>query len=317
MAIGYDIAGLVTKPKAPLAILPQQEPTAAGELELRRELNRLVRGIYADFRANVLPQLRDDRRVEGTPLTTDAIFGEEAVRQFVQRVQQLSTMASNLVTRLLRLEGKRHTDGFMRVAKRTLGVDLTAVVRESDIEDALRIISQRNALLVKDIGDKAASRLSVIALEAVTTGRAFTKVGEEIAKGFGIDQRRARLIARDQMATLTSELNELRHRQAGISEYVWSSSHDERVRGLHRAIDGRVYQYGKPTDAEGGLAPGRPINCRCAARAVVSFGGVKQMPRKFDSPAVWVMPDENLTPKQRATAERNQREAQRARRQLA
>jgi uncharacterized protein with gpF-like domain len=40
---------------------------------------------------------------------------------------------------------------------------------------------------------------------------------------------------------------------------------------LHRSLDGKVYEYGKPTGAEQGLPPGQPINCRCVARGIVEF----------------------------------------------
>ena len=54
--------------------------------------------------------------------------------------------------------------------------------------------------------------------------------------------------------------------------YVWRTSKDERVRPRHQHIDGIAYEYGKPTGAEQGLPPGQPIQCRCIAQAIVTFG---------------------------------------------
>mgnify|MGYP000156213867 CR=1 FL=1 len=68
-----------------------------------------------------------------------------------------------------------------------------------------------------------------------------------------------------------ADLNRIRHEQAGVTEYEWMTSRDERVRARHRKLHGTVYTYGKPTGAESGLPPGQPIRCRCVARAVVRF----------------------------------------------
>ena len=105
----------------------------------------------------------------------------------------------------------------------------------------------------------------------------------------GISTRRAAIIARDQTAKLNSDLSKGRMEQAGIETYIWSTSMDERVRGLpggkyatavpsHYLMEGLICRWDDPTkyrDASGEwvarpngaplLHPGQDILCRCVA----------------------------------------------------
>ena len=58
-----------------------------------------------------------------------------------------------------------------------------------------------------------------------------------------------------------------------MTSYTWMTSRDERVRPRHKELDGKEYEYGKPTGAEDGLPPGQPIMCRCVARGIVEIDG--------------------------------------------
>ena len=53
----------------------------------------------------------------------------------------------------------------------------------------------------------------------------------------------------------------------GVTEYIWRSSDDERVRSLHREYDDRRFSWGQPPD---GGYPGEAHNCRCFAEPVVT-----------------------------------------------
>ena len=72
-------------------------------------------------------------------------------------------------------------------------------------------------------------------------------------------------------------------KQAGIEKYTWRTSQDELVRPRHARLEGNVYRYGEPTGAEDGLPPGQPIQCRCVAQAIVSFGDPEESPRRVSS----------------------------------
>jgi SPP1 gp7 family putative phage head morphogenesis protein len=114
--------------------------------------------------------------------------------------------------------------------------------------------------------DDLARRTSQTLIEGVVRGRRARAIAGDLAEDLGISQRRARLIARNETATLNGTLNRVRQQQAGVKRYVWSTSLDERVRPLHQEREGRTYSWDDPpSDGH----PGEPINCRCVARAVI------------------------------------------------
>lgn len=188
-----------------------------------------------------------------------------------QTAARLALAAEGSVNRILRLESQRHTAAFMQTAKKALGVDLSDVVLQEDLGEYLRSAGMRNAGLIKGLGADAVKRVQETVSTALISGTPARELQARLTEQLRISDRRAQLIAQDQLSKLNSDMNRIRHEQAGITEYQWSTSKDERVRERHRALEGKTYKYGKPTGAEGGLPPGQPIRCRCVALAVVQF----------------------------------------------
>lgn len=96
---------------------------------------------------------------------------------------------------------------------------------------------------------------------------------------YGISTRRAELIARDQIGTLSSKLAQAKQQESGGIGYIWRTSQDERVvgdpgglypkgnerHGNHYERDGVFFRWDQPPhDGH----PGEAINCRCTAEPV-------------------------------------------------
>lgn len=76
-----------------------------------------------------------------------------------------------------------------------------------------------------------------------------------------------RRLARDQNNKMIGQLTEIRQRQVGVTEYIWRTSQDERVRPEHAAKNGRKFRWDTPPPDTG--HPGQDIQCRCVAQAVL------------------------------------------------
>lgn len=258
----YNIASMVNRRSGTQLLLPEQHPSLAAERSYLRVLRVMLRALRRAIETELVPVVRSE-------LTRDA--DASLYERMRALAVALARTATETVTRILRLETERHTKDFIAKAKRSMGVDLVAVVRNADLEDYMDVAATRNAGLITNISTDTVDRIQTLTTNAVLQGRTAKQLQIDLVNQFGIADSRAKLIARDQISKVTSELNEIRHKQAGIDEYEWITSRDERVRPRHRALDGRVYKYGEATGAEGGLSPGRPIRCRCIARAIVKF----------------------------------------------
>ena len=73
---------------------------------------------------------------------------------------------------------------------------------------------------------------------------------------------RASLIARDQTLKLNSAITKERHQNAGITEYIWSTSQDSRVRPEHADLEGTQHSWDVPPEPG---HPGEDFQCRCCA----------------------------------------------------
>ncbi len=89
---------------------------------------------------------------------------------------------------------------------------------------------------------------------------------------------RAELIAVDQVGKLYGQVNAKRQQDLGVTEFIWRTVGDERVRGnpgglypkatpSHWDRDSKTYRYDDPPKGKSGEKelPGVPIRCRCSA----------------------------------------------------
>ena len=267
--IRYRLASLVEgRRKGTTQPLPAIQGSLGVEMAYLKALRLMLREMAAYTRQHIIP-VAEREIAEQRALTRD--MGEHDFENLESLADRLIAIASATVRRILGLEAKRHTDTFMATAKRVLGIDLAAVVRQEDLADYLDTATARNVGLIKGLAADTVKRIQTTVTTAVLNGVPVKDLRKRLTKEFGFSDRRAKVIARDQVAKFNSDLNRQRHMQAGVTTYTWRTSADERVRPLHRELDGKVYEYGKPTGAEDGLPPGQPIMCRCVAQGIVQF----------------------------------------------
>lgn len=125
-----------------------------------------------------------------------------------------------------------------------------------------------NVKKIKSIGGEALKRVAGKLEEAESKGWHRDRLRKEIQAVADVSRSKADLLARDQVLKLNGQITEARQTQAGIVEYTWSSSGDERVRPWHDDLDGTVQRWDDPpvtNDAGDRNAPGGDYQCRCVA----------------------------------------------------
>lgn len=127
--------------------------------------------------------------------------------------------------------------------------------------------ARENVDLIKTMDRDTFDQVAEHVVDHVVNGR--TDLAQVLQDRFGVAESRARLIARDQTAKLNAAVTQARQTQLGIESYEWSSSGDERVRPLHRKLDGTVRRWDDPHPTEG--HPGQAIACRCVAIPVIDL----------------------------------------------
>lgn len=271
--------------KGTRAELPPIEGRLSTEREYYTAMRLMLAEIAKETRESIIPAYVAEReqRLSTSRLRLDA--DQSWFNRLNALVVALQRVATNTVTDILDLEAIRHTDTFIAVAKRTLGIDIRAVVRQEDLADYLQAAAARNASLIKSLADDTVKGIQQVVYNNSIAGNSVKTLRADLQKQFGISDKRAKLIARDQASKLNSDLNKIRQEQAGVTEYGFSTSRDERVRANHKAMEGRTCKWSDATvyKADDGswrsrsgiggvsLHPGQDIQCRCTGRGIVEF----------------------------------------------
>lgn len=85
---------------------------------------------------------------------------------------------------------------------------------------------------------------------------------ESIMHMADVNEKRAALIACDQVGKLNSQLAQLEQMNQGVDSYIWQTMMDNRVRPEHAARQGKRFYWDDPPS---GGHPGWAIRCRCSA----------------------------------------------------
>lgn len=147
-------------------------------------------------------------------------------------------------------------------AMRVLGISPSSLrlapVVESAKDRSIQLVEKALRLYAQDVRE--------VFSDPENTGLRVEDLKAKLLERGNVWESRAELIARDQTLKLNSAITKTRHENAGVSEYVWSSSLDERVRPEHAALEGQRFSWSAPPEPG---HPGEDYQCRCVAIPVI------------------------------------------------
>ena len=163
-----------------------------------------------------------------------------------------------------------------------LGKQFTRTVTPKEVETPYEAEHLKEAynenlnIYINDWSNTAIFRLRSKMSEQVAQGFRADETAKVIQAEFGVSKNKAKFLARQETSLLVSAYREQRYTDAGIREYIWQSSHDERVRKSHKELNGRKFSWDNPPivdPATGRKAhPGEDFGCRCIAVPVIRIG---------------------------------------------
>lgn len=267
--------------KGKLAVFRPIRSSLGSQDLLEKEIKAVLQKGKRAAISHVLPSayaLKSELAIDSIPLFSSAI-------SFLKKVLKDAVIvfaASYALQIIFGKEERSFTKKFSQEVKRTSGIDLESLLLQEDLKDHMDLFIQKTVSLIAGLTDDVAKRVETALIDGIMKGLSNVAIAKLLTDAFGWGYKRARLIARDQLASWNSELNRIRQQQLGIKEYIWSTSMDERVRGRPKDEGGK-YPYAKPSHwaREGNLFqwaaapegghPGEPISCRCVARAKIRF----------------------------------------------
>ena len=181
-------------------------------------------------------------RVDGSDLRMDAAYGEMIGRVIAGiRVNVAAHIVADAVEDTAQTFGDRisqfNRDQVDRQFAAVLGIPVLR--QERWLQDKVSGFVTGNVSLIKDISDKGIADVSTLLMTRVEAGDGNRTIAKLIEDRLGITKRRAKFIARDQVAKLNGKLTELRQAEAGVEEYIWRAVTDGATRASHLRNNGK------------------------------------------------------------------------------
>lgn len=237
---------------------------------LKEELEKELPGLKEAYKTNRDADVKE-RRNDG------------AIDLLLSISQVLNTVKNNVIARtngfglrrklelLANMNRKLTVKEWKRAIKATLGIDIREDYYLGDYyAEQLQRWVDENVSLIKTIPEDTLDKMRDIIYDGFTEGKTTTRIIKEIQKAYGVGRRRAELIARDQTAKLNGQIQRHQQQDAGITEYIWYTVGDSRVRKSHRELNGKKFSWNDPPDVGKGRKchPGEDYQCRCIGRPV-------------------------------------------------
>lgn len=189
-----------------------------------------------------------------------AVLIESGASQMSRYVIALQPDITNWINRIELFQRRKFAAG---VKAGLGGTDIFPYLSGSDVQDEIAASIERNVSLIKGLSADLERRTGETVWREYLKQTPRREIGRMLSDQLGVGRSRANLIAKDQTLKLSAQLNQERQEQVGITQYVWRTAQDERVRPTHAERDGKIYEW--EDDSE--IKPGEEINCRCTAQA--------------------------------------------------
>lgn len=279
----------VKNPGALLNKRPMIMPYPKGiEDDYALTIKKLIAAFVARYK-EMAPRLAvviEAKRAARPNVRTDSV--EDDIAKLMENLQ-LSFNAATVpvATKVLGVASKistSHSEAWQKVVKSVMTIK--PIYDEPWLGDQISGFANQNTKLIQNLATDTFNDIEQIVKNGIQQGKRVEDINNEILgtklqKGkFSSIQKRATLIARDQVGKLNGQLTELRQAQSGLKLYTWRTANSENVRSTHASLEGKICRWDDPTVySEDGetwksksstmvrLHPGQDYQCRCWAEA--------------------------------------------------
>lgn len=274
---------------------------ASAEREYVRTTNAYMKILKEELEKE-LPKLKEAYKANRDEEVAQNRRNDSATDLMLAVTQIFNTVKNNVIARttgfglrrklenLAHLNRKLTVKEWKRAIKATLGIDIREDYYLGDfyVEQLEKWISE-NVDLIKTIPEDTLEKMKDIVYDGFTNGKTTTRMVKEMQRAYGISRRRAELIARDQTAKLNGQIQRAQQQDAGITEYIWCTTGDERVRRSHRELNGKKFSWDDPPENSDGRKchPGEDYQCRCIGRPVFNRNRIS-LPMEEDAVKITV-----------------------------
>lgn len=167
---------------------------------------------------------------------------------------------------------KRNGDVFAKQVEEKIGINAKRFAMTEGLNATSNAFMVETQNWVKKLRDDTLSEYTNVSLRAMAMGETI----DDIFKRFDgmVEERKnhSKMVARTQISTYNSLMNKARAQKAGITEAMWVTGGDGRVRKSHAARDGKTFELSNGLYSsidQKWLLPGTDYQCRCTYEMII------------------------------------------------
>ncbi len=259
----------ITSPTGNDVVLRPVHANAGIEAAYRKKLKALIEEmnnsilywVSASYKANSPEIAQDD---------SPASILRATMRKMSSQWQSKFDKGANKLAKWFAQKNKDYSDVALTNILKDAGISVNFKMTAA-VNDSFQAIIGENVNLIKSIASKNLTQVETLVMQSVQQGRDLGTLTSKLKHEFGVTNRRAALIARDQNNKATSTITRTRQRQLGITQAKWRHSTGGKApRHSHLEANGKLYDIDKGMYLDGDWTwPGVEINCRCTAQPVI------------------------------------------------
>jgi len=191
----------------------------------------------------------------------DTIIAGALLNKVDKNVEVISAWAFSQTKKAI--NNLRNIDKVTRIASVTINQESTLY------GDFVNSYKTFNKNLVKTLGREYIDEVSNLAANTYTQGLSVKDLTKQLLDYTEGDINKAKFWARDQVGDAFSAFTKNQQTSAGITNYIWQTVEDNRVRTTHGELQNRVFSWASGAASTGLLSkpgaahPGEDYNCRC------------------------------------------------------
>lgn len=247
-------------------------PPVNAEEQYRRQIERMVKAYHRSLQRRVIAIYR--RREDD--IIGDASPANEIDSALAELQRKWKRKFGATAERIVPIFIKRvntHTTNSIKQALKDAGFAID-FPNTREINNILQSLIKENVSLIKSIPDSMHSQVQSIVQIGMQNGRDLEYVREELQTKFGVSERKATQLARDQSNKATQSLTRARYEEAGIEEAVWvHRAVGKTYRKTHVEFNNQTFKIneGLYDDAvKKKVLPGELINCYCMMKPIIA-----------------------------------------------
>lgn len=142
------------------------------------------------------------------------------------------------------------------------------------------VLTENLNLSIKNFSQEKIPELRRMVEQNWREGGRLDRLAKMIEAQYGVAERKAAFLARQETSLLASHFREERARAAGSLKYVWQTRHDNRVRHDHKLLDGKTIFWDDPpiVNQHTGMRAhaGEDFGCRCVSLTVIELPALQE-----------------------------------------